>query len=71
MSRIEDWKLIQLEDDIKYYLTGMLYDDERCEDGAILRTSWVKWINFLDEVAQTKNTLYRLGKPAKEETNED
>jgi hypothetical protein len=66
MSRIENWKIRNLKNG-SYDIIGNLYDDERSEDGTIILTSTIKWINFTDKAAQTKNTLYKLGKPAKEE----
>jgi hypothetical protein len=70
MSRIEGWKIRNTLDG-NYDIIGSIYDDDRTEDGNLIITSNIRWINFEDKVAKTKNTLYRLGKPAKEETNED
>ena len=70
MSRIESWKIRNTSGG-KYDIIGSLYDDDRTKDGNLIITSNIRWINFEDKVVKTKNTLYKLGEPAKEETNED
>jgi hypothetical protein len=65
-SKIENWKIREKVTG-GYGLIGYLYDDDRSPDGTIVITSKLKWINFDDKVAQTKNTLYKLGKPLEED----
>jgi len=66
MSRIENWKISKNHSGSNC-ITGFIHDDNRAIDGTFLITSRVKWINFDDKVAQTQNTLYKLGEPLKED----
>ena len=56
MPRLEKWRLIA------NHLYGDIYDDSRFPDGSPVRTSTVLTIDEEKGEAQTRNTLYKLGK---------
>ena len=49
-------------------ITGNIFEDpkKRFMDGTLVTTSNVKYIDKQNNVAQTRNTLYRLGTPAQD-----
>ena len=66
LSKLESWNIIESisvrEEYIYYALIGRIYNDDRFEDGTLIRTSKIKEIDFDDMTAMTKNTMYKLGK---------
>lgn len=57
MSRLENWSVIGGS------LVGIVFDDPRFSDGDIIRTTLLESLDLEKNTAQTKNTLYTLGKP--------
>lgn len=60
MPKLENWKLKNGR------LLGLIYNDNRFENGTCVITSPVVSINQNKLQAQTENTVYLLGKKAKE-----
>lgn len=59
-SRLIDWKI---EDRGGWFsLLGKVLDDDRFPDMEVVRTSMLERIDFVEGVAETKNTVYRLGR---------
>lgn len=57
MPRLENWSVIGKR------LIGHVFDDARFSDGDLVYTTEIISINLEQYSAQTKNTLYNLGKP--------
>lgn len=64
MTTLENWLVTQYFDSGIYVLMGDAYGDPRFDDGANVRTSPLKAINFDERRAVTHNTIYNLGTPA-------
>ncbi len=75
MPRIEKWSIgsayfnpYQAPELQKKYLYGEIYDDEkgRFENGTYISTSSIQELDLENNVAETKNTTYILGKPSED-----
>lgn len=75
MPRIENWSIgsahfnpYQAPELQKKYLYGEIYDDEksRFEDGTYISTSRIIHLDLENNVAETRNTTYILGKPSED-----
>lgn len=62
MPRLENWIITNDIYGDCSRLVGEIYDDIRFPDGALATTSRLRNIYFESNEAQTKNTLYSLGK---------
>jgi len=62
MPRLENWIITNDIYSDCSRLVGEIYGDIRFPDGSLITTSRLKNIYFESEEAQTKNTLYALGK---------
>lgn len=74
MPRLENWSVIGYLDPYQapecqsVYLNGEIYDDEkgRFSDNSKVTTSRIVSLDLVDNIAQTKNTKYILGKVSEE-----
>lgn len=75
MPRIENWSIVsneinpfQAPECQVIRLQGNIFDDElkRFKDNTSITTSKIKSIDLKNNQAQTKNTLYDLGKPSED-----
>lgn len=66
---LENWKIINYysvsslakPDDNFVVVVGKVYNDNRFEDGKIVRTSIIESANIKEGYVKTKNTTYLLG----------
>ena len=68
-NRLENWSIRRMYDG-RYILMGEIYNDakERFKDGAHIRTSPLREINFVGGYADTMHTRYTLGRMANDGT---
>jgi len=57
-STLTNWKIEDRGD--WYSLIGSVINDERFDNGEVVRTSMIEKIDFVRGIAETKNTIYRL-----------
>jgi len=60
---IENWKVV----DWCYstgakVVSGKLFGDDRCEDGTLIRTSEIVKLDYENNLLETLNSTYQLGK---------
>jgi hypothetical protein len=61
--RIENWKIVEwVWVDGVEVLVGRCYDHPLIQDGELIRTSEVVKKDFDNNIVETKNTIYLLGK---------
>lgn len=62
--KIENWKIISLNNDENYQVVGQVYGKKGVTDGEWIRTSNIVLINFEVHYVHTINSVYNLGKHA-------
>lgn len=62
MPRLENWIIVNDIFRDCSRLQGNIYNDNRFSDGIFVSTSRLVEIDFVNNEARTKNTIYELGK---------
>lgn len=59
-ARLKSWMIAYVDHNDTYVLVGNVYDHETEPDGATVMTSVIRSIDFISNIAETKNRFYKL-----------
>lgn len=57
-STLNNWEIVNMGD--WHCLRGNVINDDRFDDGEMVRTSMLESIDFKKKIAETMNTIYHL-----------
>lgn len=63
VSTLKNWMVAYMDNKKAYVLIGVVYGHETEPDGATVMTSEIRTIDFIGNLAETKNRFYKLENP--------
>ena len=60
-ARLNNWTIGRVGDETQISLFGEVYDHPSFEDGCAIVTSQIKYVDLINNIAETNFTTYRLG----------